>query len=47
MSPRLSLGLVAALALTGCPKLREPDRGYELKFKKTGKVRETVERRLA
>lgn len=46
MSLRLLLGFVV-LTLTACPKLREPDRGYELKFKKTGKVRETVERRLA
>lgn len=39
--------LLIAIVFWGCPKLREPERGYELKFKKEGTVREAVERRLA
>lgn len=39
--------VVLALVFAGCPKRKEPERGYELTFKKPGDVREVVERRLA
>jgi preprotein translocase subunit SecD len=39
--------VLLALAVTGCPKRKEPERGYELTFKKPGEVREVIERRLA
>jgi hypothetical protein len=38
---------VVLLTLAGCPKRKQPERGVELVFKKTGDVRPVVERRLA
>lgn len=40
----LLLGCVAAF---GCPKRKQPERGYELVFKKEGDVRPVLEKRLA
>jgi preprotein translocase subunit SecD len=38
---------VALVLAFGCPKRKQPERGAELVFKKTGNVRPVVERRLA
>lgn len=47
MARRLLLVPVVLLVLAGCPKRKQPERGAELVFKKTGEVRPVVERRLA
>jgi len=47
MARWLILVPVALLVLPGCPKRKQPERGAELVFKKTGEVRPVVERRLA
>lgn len=43
----LALALAACLAVTGCPRRKQPERGAELVFKKVGDVRPAVEKRLA
>lgn len=47
MARWLSLLALAFVVLSGCPKRKQPERGAELVFKKTGDVRPVVERRLA
>lgn len=47
MARWLTLISVAMVALTACPRRKQPERGLELVFSKTGDVRPVVEKRLA
>lgn len=44
---RALLLLLGCVAVTACPKRKQPERGYELVFKKEGDVRPVFEKRLA
>lgn len=44
---RALLVLLGCVAVTACPKRKQPERGYELVFEKQGDVRPVFEKRLA
>lgn len=44
---RALLLLLGCLAVAACPRRKQPERGYELVFKKEGDVRPVIEKRLA
>lgn len=39
--------ILGCLAVTACPRRKQPERGYEFVFTKTGDVRPVIEKRLA